>query len=89
MANARITSAWSCFNDYNTIDKSLIIGPHPYLYNMILANGTTGLGNQHAVGIGRAVSEVVHFKHFKTIDLTRFSCDRFIMNLPISEKNFF
>lgn len=89
MASARIQSAWSCFNDYNPIDQSLIIGQHPYLYNMILATGSSGLGIQHAVPIGRAVAELVHYRHYKTIDLTRFSFDRFLLGMPFRERSIF
>ncbi|CDS40409.1 FAD dependent oxidoreductase domain containing protein [Echinococcus multilocularis] len=89
MASARIQSAWSCFNDYNPIDQSLIIGQHPYLYNMILATGSSGLGIQHAVPIGRAVAELVHYRHYKSIDLTRFSFDRFYLGVPFRERSIF
>eukprot|EP00108_Taenia_solium_P000797 TsM_000686300 transcript=TsM_000686300 gene=TsM_000686300 len=89
MASACIQSAWSCFNDYNPIDQSLIIGQHPYLYNMILATGSSGLGIQHAVPIGRAVAELVHYRHYKSIDLTRFSFDRFLLGVPFQERSIF
>ncbi|VDD82925.1 unnamed protein product [Mesocestoides corti] len=89
MSTARIQSAWSCFNDYNTLDQSLVLGQHPYLYNMILATGTSGLGIQHAVPIGRAVAELIHYRHYKSIDLTRFSFDRFYLDVPFIEKSVF
>ncbi|VDM33813.1 unnamed protein product [Hydatigera taeniaeformis] len=89
MASSRVQSAWSCFNDYNPIDQSLIIGQHPYLYNMILATGSSGLGIQHAVPIGRAVAELIHYRHYKSIDLTRFSFDRFYLGVPFRERSIF
>lgn len=89
MATSRIQAAWACFNDYNPLDQSLIIGQHPYLYNMILATGSSGLGIQHAIPIGRAVAELVHYKHYKSIDLTRFSFDRFYLNAPFEERSVF
>ncbi|VDL59725.1 unnamed protein product [Hymenolepis diminuta] len=89
MATSHIQSAWACFNDYNPVDQSLIVGQHPYLYNMIMATGASGLGIQHAIPIGRAVAELVHYKHYKSIDLTRFSFDRFYLKAPFAEKSVF
>nr|VZI36312.1 unnamed protein product [Spirometra erinaceieuropaei] len=89
MATAKIRSAWAYLNDYNPVDQSLIIGPHPFINNMLLANGSSGLSTQHSIAIGRAIAEYVHYRHFKSIDLTRFSFDRFFLNLPISERNTF
>nr|CDS33968.1 FAD dependent oxidoreductase domain containing protein [Hymenolepis microstoma] len=89
MATSHIQTAWACFNDYNPVDQSLIVGQHPYLYNMIMATGASGLGIQHAIPIGRAVAELVHYKHYKSIDLTRFSFDRFYLKTPFAEKSVF
>uniref|UniRef100_A0A0X3Q170 FAD-dependent oxidoreductase domain-containing protein 1 n=1 Tax=Schistocephalus solidus TaxID=70667 RepID=A0A0X3Q170_SCHSO len=89
MATAKIRSAWAYLNDYNSLDQSLIIGPHPFINNLILANGASGLSTQQSIAIGRAVAEYVHYRHFKSIDLTRFSFDRFYLDLPISERNTF
>ncbi|VDK48707.1 unnamed protein product [Dibothriocephalus latus] len=89
MATAKISSAWAYLSDYNPRDQSLIVGPHPFLNNMMLANGSGGLCTQHSIAIGRAVAEYIHYRHYKSIDLTRFSFDRFFLDLPISERNTF
>lgn len=89
MSTSRVQSAWACFNDYNPIDQSLIVGQHPLIYNMILATGTSGLGIQHAVPIGRAVAELIYYRHYKSIDLTRFSFDRFYLDVPFEERSLF
>ncbi|KAF7251426.1 hypothetical protein EG68_08746 [Paragonimus skrjabini miyazakii] len=89
LASVDVTSAWAAVCDYNTVDQNLIIGHHPYHVNMFFCNGSSGHGSQHSIAIGRAISELIVYGHYKTIDLTRFSFDRFYLNEFIQEKNAF
>ncbi|CAL8109127.1 unnamed protein product [Calicophoron daubneyi] len=87
LKSAEVTSAWTAVCDYNTFDQNLIIGHHPFHVNMFFCNGSSGHGTQHAIAIGRAISELIIYGHFKTIDLTKFSFDRFYLHQPIKETN--
>ncbi|TGZ71470.1 hypothetical protein CRM22_002596 [Opisthorchis felineus] len=89
LASAEITSAWTAICDYNTVDQNLIIGHHPFYVNMFFCNGSSGHGAQHAIAIGRAVSELIIYGHYKSIDLTRFSFERLCLNEPVEETNAF
>ncbi|KAF8565841.1 hypothetical protein P879_08998 [Paragonimus westermani] len=89
LASVDVTSAWAAVCDYNTVDQNLIIGHHPYHVNMFFCNGSSGHGSQHSIAIGRAISELIVYGHYKTIDLTRFSFDRFYLNESIQETNAF
>ena len=79
-------SAWAGYYDYNYLDQNLIIGVHPYHRNFIFANGLSGHGLQHSIGVGRAVMELIVDSEFRTIDLSRFSFDRVIYDEPIFEE---
>ena len=83
----QLKSAWAGYYDYNYFDQNLVIGNHPYHRNFMFANGLSGHGLQHAVGVGRALSEYILDGGYETIDLSRFSFERFAMNIPIEEGN--
>lgn len=76
----KMMSAWSGFYDYNYADQNLVIGNHPYLRNFFFANGLSGHGFQHAPAIGRALMEYIIDGEFETIDLSRFTFERFLNN---------
>ncbi|KAL4219266.1 FAD-dependent oxidoreductase domain-containing protein 1 [Mactra antiquata] len=76
--NSKLKAAWAGYYDYNLMDQNLIIGPHPYHTNFLFANGMSGHGVQHALAIGQAIFELIMYGHYKTIDLSRFSFNRFM-----------
>ena len=80
-----MTNSWSGFYENNYFDDSGIVGPHPYYHNLYLATGFSSYGIQQAPAIGRAVAELILDGDFKTIDLTRFGFDRFIVDKPMYE----
>lgn len=80
-------SAWAGYYDYNTFDQNLIIGSHPILTNLYFANGSSGHGIQHAIPIGRAISELFFAGKYETIDLSRLSFDRLLQEQPLFETN--
>jgi glycine/D-amino acid oxidase-like deaminating enzyme len=55
--------------------------------NLILACGFSGHGLQHAPGIGRALSELITFGEYRTIDLEAFSHARYARGQPLRELN--
>uniref|UniRef100_A0A2C9JMM1 FAD-dependent oxidoreductase domain-containing protein 1 n=1 Tax=Biomphalaria glabrata TaxID=6526 RepID=A0A2C9JMM1_BIOGL len=84
--DSKLKSAWAGFYDYNFFDQNLVIGPHPYLRNMYFANGLSGHGLQHSIGVGRAIMEHILDGDYKTINLEKFHFDRFISKVPIEEQ---
>lgn len=83
--NLKLVDAWSGYYEYNTLDQNLIIGSHPVLSNFIFANGSSGHGLQHAAAIGKAVSELVVYCEYKTLDLKRFGFERVLRDDPLKE----
>ena len=81
----QLKSAWAGYYDYNYYDQNLIIGGHPHYYNMCFANGMSGHGVQQGIAIGRAVMELIYHDEFKTIDLSRYSFQRFLEDEPLKE----
>jgi len=83
----RLGSSWAGHYAFNVVDQNAILGPHPGLENFFFANGFSGHGLQHAPGIGRALSELLLFGKFRTLDLTRLGFQRFAQNMPLREEN--
>ncbi|PNF23904.1 FAD-dependent oxidoreductase domain-containing protein 1 [Cryptotermes secundus] len=83
----KVKNAWGGYYEYNTYDENGIVGPHPYYINMYIATGFSGHGIQHAPAVGRGVMEMILDGGFETIDLTRMSFDRLIMDRPLIEEN--
>ena len=83
--NIKLLQAWAGYYDYNTFDQNLIIGRHYLHKNFIFANGSSGHGLQHAAAIGRAIAELISANKYETIDLSRFSFERVVLNLPVRE----
>ncbi len=83
----RLKRSWAGHYDMNTLDQNVILGAHPEVENLIFANGFSGHGLQHSPAIGRAISELVTYGAFKTLDLTSFGWHRVINNAPYLEAN--
>jgi glycine/D-amino acid oxidase-like deaminating enzyme len=71
----------------NTLDHNLILGAHPEVENLLFANGFSGHGMQQSPAVGRALSELVTFGGFRTVDLKAFGWDRVLKNEPLFEIN--
>lgn len=80
-------SAWAGYYDYNFVDQNLIIGNHPYFRNFFFANGLSGHGLQHSIAVGRAIMELIIDGEYKTIDLSRFGFERFLLDEILHEDN--
>ena len=72
----KVKAEWSGFYDYNAVDQNAIIGYHPNFTNMICAGGFSGHGLQMSPAAGNAVTELLLYKEFRSIDLQAFSFDR-------------
>jgi glycine/D-amino acid oxidase-like deaminating enzyme len=77
---------WAGHYDFNTLDHNLIVGPHPEVQNFFFANGFSGHGLQQAPATGRAVSELITYGAFCTLDLSEVGYDRIVANRPFLEK---
>ncbi|MFQ6021789.1 MAG: NAD(P)/FAD-dependent oxidoreductase [Acidiferrobacterales bacterium] len=83
----KLTNAWAGHYAYNPFDKNVFLGPHPDCENFLLANGFSGHGLQQSPAVGRAISELIAFGEYRTLDLSRFSYQRYAANKPIVEAN--
>jgi sarcosine oxidase len=83
----KLVRAWVGHYDYNILDQNVIVGRAPGLHNFIFANGFSGHGLQQSPAIGRALSELVAFGEFRTLDLSRFGYERVLKNAPLREAN--
>ncbi|MFH1766409.1 MAG: FAD-binding oxidoreductase [Gemmatimonadota bacterium] len=83
----RLGSSWAGHYAYNTLDQNAILGAHPERKNFLFANGFSGHGLQHSPGIGMALSELILFGEYRTLELRRFGFHRFAANRLIKEEN--
>jgi len=83
----RLQSSWAGHYDMNTVDHNLILGAHPELENLLFANGFSGHGMQQSPAVGRALSELVTYGEFRTLDLSAFGWQRILANQPLLEIN--
>jgi len=82
----KVVNQWAGHYDFNTLDHNLIVGRHPQVRNFIFANGFSGHGLQQGPAAGRAVSELVTYDGFRTLDLSEVGYDRIVENRPFLEK---
>jgi FAD-dependent oxidoreductase domain-containing protein 1 len=80
-------SSWAGHYAYNVMDQNAIVGAHPEVTNFIFANGFSGHGLQHGPGIGRAVSELISYGRYRTLDLSCFAYERFAQDRLYKELN--
>jgi sarcosine oxidase len=83
----KMSRAWAGHYDYNTLDQNVIIGKAPQIDNMLIASGFSGHGLQQSPAIGRALSELVTFGGYRTLDLSRLGYDRILNGQLIQEAN--
>jgi glycine/D-amino acid oxidase-like deaminating enzyme len=83
----RVQRSWAGHYDMNVLDHNLILGAHPEVENLLFANGFSGHGMQQSPAVGRALSELVTYGGFRTLDLTAFGWDRVLKNQPLLEIN--
>lgn len=82
----KVVNQWAGHYDFNTLDHNLIVGPHPDVANFIFCNGFSGHGLQQGPAAGRAVSELVVYGSYRTLDLGEVGYERIVQNRPFLEK---
>ena len=83
----RQTSSWAGHYAVNVHDRNAIVGPHPEVASFYFANGFSGHGLQQSPAVGRAISELIAFGSYRTLDLGRFSFERFAQGRLVHERN--
>lgn len=82
----KIQTSWTGHYEYNMLDHNGIVGFHPEVSNFMFANGFSGHGLQQSPAVGRAVSELILFGGFRTLDLSPFAYARIPANEPFLEE---
>ena len=85
----RLSSAWCCHYDFNTLDENAIIGGVPDIENFYVLTGFSGHGLQQSPAMGRAMSELVTYGEYRTLDLRRLGYERILAGEPLVESNCF
>ena len=85
----KVTSAWCCHYDFNTLDENAIVGTTPGLDNFYVLAGFSGHGLQQSPAMGRATSELILHGEYRTLDLRRFGYERILAGEPLVEANCF
>ena len=83
----KLSSAYSCHYDVNTLDENVILGPVPGIANFLVAAGFSGHGLMQSPAVGRALAELIAHGEYRTLDLSRFGYERVIRNEPLIESN--
>ncbi len=81
----RLQRAWAGHYDQCLLDHNAVVGPIPDIPNLIVASGFSGHGVQHGPATGRAVSELIRFGEYRTLDLTPLGYQRVRDNQPMWE----
>ena len=77
---------WAGHYSMNTLDQNAIVGPHNEDQNFFFLNGFSGHGTQHAPAMGRAVSELLTYGAYQTLDMTPFHYERLLKGKRLVEK---
>ena len=83
----RLQRAWAGYYEYNTHDHNALLGPHPALTNLLLANGFSGHGLQQAPAVGRGLAEWITEGRYTSLDLSPLSVHRLLEGRTLVEKN--
>ena len=82
----KLINSWVGHYDYNTLDQNAIIGPHPEVGNFLFANGFSGHGLQQSPAMGRALSELICYGGYRTLDMAPLGYDRIARGEPLRER---
>lgn len=81
----KVTSRWAGHYAYNYFDHNAVVGPHPEVGNFLFINGFTGHGMQQSPAMGRAVSELLCYGEYRTLDLSELGYERIDRGEPFVE----
>lgn len=86
LAEAQIARAWAGLYEMSP-DAHPILGPAPGVEGLLLANGFSGHGFQHAPAVGLLVAEMVLDGGARTLDVAPLALDRFASGALRHERN--
>lgn len=81
----RCVRTWSGLYEQNELDGNPVIGAG-VLPNFFVAAGFSGHGMMHAPAAGRAVAELIVYRRFETLDLSRLGYGRISANKAYPER---
>lgn len=84
-AETRVVRWWVGHYAYNTLDQNAILGRHPLVDNLYLANGFSGHGLQQAPAVGRGIAEQILNGDWQSLDLSPLGVQRVLDNRPFAE----
>ena len=82
-----VTHTWAGHYAYNTLDQNAVVGPAGPVPNFIFANGFSGHGLQQSPGVGRAISELITYGKYQTLDIRELGYDRILRAEPFVERS--
>jgi len=82
-----VTGSWAGYYEVNTFDHNGIVGFHPVIRNLVLANGFSGHGMQQSPAVGRGVAELLVHGRYRTLDLSPLAYERIPNGTPLVESN--
>jgi glycine/D-amino acid oxidase-like deaminating enzyme len=82
----KVVNQWAGHYDFNRFDHNLVLGRHPEVKNFVFVTGFSGHGLQQGPAAGRAVSELIAFGGYRTIDMSDVGYERIVENRPFLEK---
>ncbi len=81
-----LRKTWTGLYDQNRFDGNMIIGNWPgHVDNFFVACGFSGHGFMHALGVGRALTELILYGKYVTLDLQRMGYQRIVDDRPYPE----
>jgi sarcosine oxidase len=83
----KLTGGWAGLYAVNPHDHNAILGSHPEVTNLLLANGFSGHGVQQSPAVGRGIAELIVHGGYRSLDLACFGFARFAENRLIRELN--
>jgi FAD-dependent oxidoreductase domain-containing protein 1 len=84
---ARVTSAWAGYYDFNAFDHNALLGILPERPNVVFANGFSGHGVMQAPAVGRGIAELIAHGRYTSLDLSPLWVGRVAAGKPLEEKN--
>ena len=85
----KANGGWTGHYAFNVLDQNALLGYHDAYDNLVLANGFSGHGVQQSPAVGRAISELLIYGHYRTLDLTRLGYQRVAQHQPLVERNIY
>jgi sarcosine oxidase len=83
----KLVRAWAGHYDYNTFDQNAVLGAHPEVTRLFFCNGFSGHGIQQSPAAGRAIAELILYREYRSLDLSRFGFERLLEDRPLQEAN--